>query len=318
MQTARLDKLFTIKYGDHTLNNKENLGEGNTVVISSQGIDNGCYGFFDVLAKYQPPIISVPRTGSIAEAFVQLHQCNIDDNCLVLKPKEELPIDYLFYVASAIRFEKWRYLYGRQVTPYRIGKLEVISKEYFQTSLSYNNLICNRTPNKNTVEKGSIQKIQLKNFGISELFVLERGHFHAIDRLKKGRYPTISRVGNDNGLVGFYDKPNKAKIFSRFLITVSTVTGDSFLQYQDFIATDNVVICKPKQEMRITSLIYIQAVLNKTKWRYSYGRQCYKRILQKTILPLPVTDKKVLDEDYMENIVTQQPYWQALKENLIK
>lgn len=79
----RLDSLFTIKYGNHKLNAKEDLEEGNTVVISSQGVDNGCYGFFDVTKEHVEPVISVPRTGSIGEAFVQLHPCNIDDNCLV-------------------------------------------------------------------------------------------------------------------------------------------------------------------------------------------------------------------------------------------
>ena len=136
--------------------------------------------------------------------------------------------------------------------------------------------------------------------------------------MKSGKYPTVSRVGDDNGLVGFYDKPKKAEVFPKFLITVSTVTGDSFLQYYKFIATDNVIICIPKKEMEVTTLIYIQTILNKIKWRYSYGRQCYKRVLQKTILPLPVDSQSNLDESYIENTVKNQQYWQALSDKLIK
>jgi hypothetical protein len=317
MPMSRLDSLFTIKYGDHGINAKNDLDIGQTIVISSQGVDNGCYGFYDIKAKYQPPVISIPRTGSIAEAFVQLHPCDIDDNCLVLKPKETFPLEYLFYIATAIRREKWRYMYGRQITPYRIGKLEVVPKENFTYSLSYSKITQDKTPTKNSVKELPIKNIRLRNFNITELFILERGHFHAIDRLKSGKYPTISRVGDDNGLVGFFDKPKKAQVFPKFLITVSTVTGDSFLQYREFIATDNVIVCIPKKEMRVSTLIYIQAVLNKGKWRYSYGRQCYKRVLQKAILPLPIDAQDNLDDSYMESIVKNQQYWQALNQKLI-
>ena len=171
---SRLDSFFTIEYGDHTINAKEDLDRGSTIVISSQGVDNGCYGFYDVEAKYQPPVISVPRTGSIAEAFVQLHPCDIDDNCLVLKPKEHLPLEYLFYIAAAIRREKWRYLYGRQVTPYRLGKLEVAPKEYFTPFLSYSKLAQDKTPIKNNVEELPKKNIQLRNFNITVISFRER------------------------------------------------------------------------------------------------------------------------------------------------
>lgn len=313
----RLDSLFTIEYGSHYINAKEDLDVGTTIVISSQGVDNGCYGFFDTKKEYLEPVISVPRTGSIGEAFVQLHPCNIDDNCLVLKPKHKMSVEYLFYIASSVRTEKWRYMYGRQITPNRLGRLQVISDDEFRSDYSYNELV-----NKLNLEKNSIEKIDYsakeRRFQITELFRLERGHFHAIDKLKKGKYPTISRVADDNGVIGFYEKPKKASVFPRFLITVSTVTGDAFLQYQPFIATDNVVILIPKKALKLTTLIYIQATLNKTKWRYSYGRQCYKRTLQKTVFLLPINSENAIDEEYIERMVKNQPYWEVYARELLK
>jgi hypothetical protein len=172
-------------------------------------------------------------------------------------------------------------------------------------------------PKKNLVTPMVWKEVALKEFKITELFHLQRGHFHAINRLKSGSYPTVSRVDDDNGIVGFYNKPKKAEVFSKHLLTVSTVTGDTFLQYQPFIATDNVVVCIPKSEFKVSTLLYIQAVLNKVKWRYSYGRQCYKGVLQKATLSLPIDEKGEINEEYIEAIAKNQPYWNALNERLL-
>ena len=136
-----LIQIFNVHYGQKEYNNKESLDGGKTPLISAQGTNNGCYGFFDIAPKYKPPFITVPRTGSIGEAFVQMYPCAVDDNCLVLEPKRELPIDYFFYIAFQIRTQKWRYWYGRQITPSRLAQLEVISPEDFKTSVSYESLI---------------------------------------------------------------------------------------------------------------------------------------------------------------------------------
>lgn len=308
-----LEQQFIIQYGNKRLHNKENLDRGTTLIISSKGVDNGFYGFFDAPPTIKPPVISVPSTGSVGEAFVQTHPCSIDDNCLVLYPRKTFNMEYLFYVANEVRKAKWRFMYGRQITPYRLGKLQVFSEEEFKPTILWTELSQNLTPKKNPVKEIELNKPNLKPFKITDLFVLQRGHFHAIDRLKSGVYPTISRISDDNGLVGFYEKPKKAEVFPKFLITVSTVTGDAFLQYYPFIATDNVVVCIPKREFRVTTLLYVQAILNKVKWRYSYGRQCYKGKLQKTIFSIPVNEKDEIDEDYIEAIAVNQPYWKAFK-----
>ena len=308
----KLNSIFSIEYGNHKINSKNSLDYGNTLVISSQGVNNGCYGFFQTKKKYNRPIITVPRTGTIGEAFVQLIPCNIDDNCLVLTPNIDMAIEYLFYIINKIRNEKWRYLYGRQITPFRIGNMKVIEPNSFSCNTIYDVLYKTVKPKKNKVKQLQFNTLKFKKFQITDLFNLERGHFHAIDQLKKGKYITISRVSENNGMVGFYNKPNGAKIFDENLITISTVTGDAFFQFSKFIATDNVIICIPKIQLKITTLIFIQASLNSIKWRYSYARQPYKRILEKSILFLPVNQSGDLDEDIISNLVTNTPYWKHM------
>lgn len=312
----KLSELFTIKYGQHEINNKENLDRGNNIVISSQSLDNGCYGFFETSNKYTPPVITVPRTGSIGYAFVQLYKCNIDDNVLVLKPINEYSKEYLYYICVVIRALKWRYSYGRLITPKRLGAVEVVEPNKFKTDVKYESILSKHYPNSSITGNKKIKISDKKEFNITDIFVVQRGHFHSIEELETGNLPTISRVSTDNGLVGFYKKPVKAKIFNEPFITISTVTGDAFVQVTKFIATDNVLILKPKNKLKIETLFFIQALLNNTRWRYSYGRQPYKRIFEKTTILLPNKGNEI-DEDKIKQLFDDQVYWSHYKKRYL-
>ena len=159
-------------------------------------------------------------------------------------------------------------------------------------------------------------KTKWKTFSITELFDLKRGHFHSIAALDVGKCPTISRVSTDNGCVGFYNIPDGASIWPARTITVSSVTGDAFVQPAPFIATDNVVLCvlRPEYEsLKLSSLVFFQAMMNHMKWRYSYGRQCYKTKYKKTKIWLPVMSNKNLNEKYMGNVVEQANHWSIIE-----
>jgi len=167
---------------------------------------------------------------------------------------------------------------------------------------------------KNIKESPSLTK--WKRFMVTDLFKLHRGHFHSIADLDPGNFPTISRVSTDNGFVGVFDKPNGASVWPQKTITVSSVTGDAFIQPIPFIATDNVVLCVLKpyyQYLRLTSLLFIQSMMNSIKWRYSYGRQCYKTKYSKTEIPLPINIEGALDEDFMAAFVKGAKNWPIVK-----
>lgn len=116
---------FHIYYGQKSLHNKDGLTEGKSLVISSSGIDNGCYGFFDFSDLIQPPFVTVPSTGSIGRAHVQKWPCGVTDDCLVLIPKDGVSNELLYVAASVIRQERWRFNYGRKITPERIANYPV-------------------------------------------------------------------------------------------------------------------------------------------------------------------------------------------------
>lgn len=112
---------FDVFYGQKELHNKERLQPGPSLVVSSSGMNNGCYGFFDFDNLIAPPFVTVPSTGSIGEAFVQRWPCGVTDDCLLLLPKEGTPLELLYVAAAVCRLERWRFNYGRKITPNRIA-----------------------------------------------------------------------------------------------------------------------------------------------------------------------------------------------------
>jgi type I restriction enzyme M protein len=112
---------FDIFYGQKALHNKDGLSPGPALIISSSGTDNGSYGFFDFDAVIEPPFVTVPSTGSIGRAHVQKWPCGVTDDCLILVPKRDVPQELLYVAAAVVRQERWRFNYGRKITPDRIA-----------------------------------------------------------------------------------------------------------------------------------------------------------------------------------------------------
>ena len=120
---------FDIYYGQKSLHSKEGLTPGKALIISASGIDNGCYGFFDFDDVIEPPFVSVPSTGSIGRAHVQKWPCGVTDDCLILIPKKGVARELLYIAAAVIRQERWRFNYGRKITPDRIADYPVPTGE---------------------------------------------------------------------------------------------------------------------------------------------------------------------------------------------
>jgi type I restriction enzyme M protein len=145
-QPNTVQALFRVLYGQGALENKENLPSGPTPVISSAGTNNGCYGFYDltdVADVIKAPFVTVPRTGSIGEAFVQERPCGVTSDCLVLLPKEGADEADLFIAAATIRLERWRFDYGRKITPGRIANLKLNRNARLKTWIKAQRLLAN-------------------------------------------------------------------------------------------------------------------------------------------------------------------------------
>ena len=117
---------FDIFYGMKELHSREGISPGAALVISPTEAYNGCYGWLEFSNLIQPPFVTVAQTGSIGEAFIQLEPCAVNDDCLILLPKEgtHTEVADLVLCAASLRAEKWRFTYGRKLTPPRIPEFK--------------------------------------------------------------------------------------------------------------------------------------------------------------------------------------------------
>ncbi|MDQ2808320.1 MAG: N-6 DNA methylase, partial [Chloroflexota bacterium] len=118
-----IGELFDIFYGQKELHSRGNIPPGDSLIISPTEQYNGCYGWLTFAALITPPFVTVAQTGTIGEAFVQMEPCGVNDDCLILLPKAgtQLPVSSFFIAAAIIRLERWRFSYGRKLTPFRIS-----------------------------------------------------------------------------------------------------------------------------------------------------------------------------------------------------
>ncbi len=166
-QITTIGKLFDIEYGQKEYHNKEWLegNEGNNILISSKGDDNGVYGFFDIKPKYTKTIITVPGYGTIGQAFVQEYPCAVEDHLLILIPKQKLKIEQLFQIAYQIRLDKWKYKYGRGITPKRLASQKI---KLIESWIDYKKFVKKIT--KKNKEKKFKNTDLLRNKMLNELF----------------------------------------------------------------------------------------------------------------------------------------------------
>lgn len=305
---TKINDLFEAKRGEGGY--RENLKSGNTPLVSAQNTNNGVMDFVSIRPTFKAPAITVERVSG--QAFVQLLDfVTVPDDITVLIPKERMSLKKIFFIASEINLFKWKFSYGRKLTQTRLKDLKINLSRFTEGRLQLNYEMLSNKKIKIRIQHNR----NFEFFNIIDLFEIKKGDFHALDRLDEGLVPTVSRISDNNGVTGYYKKPKGVNVYKKGLITVSTVTGDAFVQLTDFIATDNVLICKSKRDLKITTLFFVQLMINLQKWKFSYGRQPYKRVFSKIKVMLP-TKYNDIDEDYIEKLIKNCYGWEIIEKHL--
>jgi hypothetical protein len=288
---------FKIRYGQKEYESKSRLKKGKIPLISSAGVDNGVYGFFDIEPQFEN-VLSFPRTGSIGEVRVHDYHCCIDNNCLVLVPKKPLTKTQLYYAASVLGTIKWRFKYGRQATEDRIKDVALPLMD--KISMKWKAPIVD--VGKPLPELGTAL-LDLDGKCLKELFDVAKGAGCYFEKCKSGKTPLISASEMDNGVIGFVDLP---ATFKAPCITIERIGGKAHVQTMDFVTVpDDIFVLVPKRDFSIEELFLVAAVLNFNRWRFSYSHKVTrprlkrisfevdskKRLLQLVLLEVPTDDQ---------------------------
>jgi len=297
---------FNIEYGQREYHSKSFLSKypGDIPLISSKGIDNGIYGYFDIKPRYCN-IITVPSTGSIGIAFYQNFKCCVDDNCLVLTPKMKLQDVEMLYFTLLVRQNKYRFVYGRQITPDRLGNISIPST-LPQWLKDVN--IADTSKLKEPYWKKSIELNEEKWrwFVYDDLFEIERGKGPRKNQLNgTGDTPFVTSSDQNNGWTDFTDAA-PAHNGNTIGVNRNGSVAEAFYQPFPFCSTEDVHIFTPKFDINKYVALFLVTLIKKEKYRYNYGRKWGIARMRTSTIKLPVDksgqpDWKLM-EDYIKTI----------------
>lgn len=317
-RTVMIGDLFWVRSGDIHAADKE-LAPGDIPLVSCGDVNHGLVGYFQIPNEQQyEDALTVAYYGSIPLTVkYRPYRFGAKDDIGVLEPKDPMSPRILLYVAALLNARRWRYSYGRKCFKRKLEAVEIVMPKdhsYVERLLGRIPLdkrpcIATRTPSH------SVRTSEWVERRLDDLFDLTHGDFHSLKGLAAGPFATVSRTEADNGVVGYFEQPDGSTLHPPGLITVSTVSGDAFVQMERFQATDNVVVLLPRQSMQRTTSYFIAAMINGQKWRYGYGRQPYIGKLSALTIRLP-WHSDALDETAIEHMVESQPYWQFVETSL--
>ncbi|HEX9722213.1 MAG TPA: restriction endonuclease subunit S [Candidatus Paceibacterota bacterium] len=307
-----IGKLFDIEYGQKDYHNKEWLEgtEGANILISSKGDDNGIFGFFDIKDYYHAPVITVPSTGTVGQAFVQEKDCSVDDNCLVLTPRKSMKKEELFQIAFQIRFNKWKYRYGRQITPERLATQEI---SLINSKIDYSNLSKKLLPKKRTKVKIRENK-NIKLVKIIELCEISKKVAVPQNAMEPDGTPYVTTTSKNNGVSDWVGEEPNAK--GRCLtVALNGSVGEVFFQFDDFITSGDNAVLTLKMKYNPYLLFYIGYMIKNQQWRYNYYRKLNLKKLEKMLIPVPYNNGGI-DLNQIESIVKNSYGFDELKKYL--
>lgn len=285
--------------------------EGAIPFVTNGYRDNGVVGYVTPEAGDRIFEATAICVSAFCEVTVQrgpfIARGNGGSGLTILEPNEPMSDAQLWAYAGYLSSRhRWKFSFGRMATGARIKTLDVPANIGSLPNTSPESLLPKR--HESTGKNGS--RLRWSSRMVTDLFDVESGDFHSADELDAGGVPLISCGDQDNGIIGFYAPPPD-KIYQNAL-TVA-YNGDwplmaKFHPYP-FAAKDDVAVLRPKEEMALASLLFMQMLLNRETWRHSYGRKLYRARLEKFELRVPVDDRSELDQAGILTWLEANPMW---------
>ena len=282
--------------------------EGRVAFVTNGFVRNGVVGCVEPKKGdkvFKSPAICI---SAFCEATVQqvpfIARGNGGSGLVVLEPLVRMPIaKLLWYAAYLNQAVRWRFSFGRMVTVERLSTIKIHGDED-ELDIDVSSLL--PCPKEVTP---SLDDIDLTSVPLTDIFVIRSGDYHKAEGLPDGTTPLVSCGMTNNGVVRYCDV-QKDRIY-RNALTVAYNGSPMVTKYHPypFAAKDDVAILLPVWPLKVTTLLFVQMMLARETWRYSYGRKCFKGKLSRMSVSLPTKGCKQLDEDLMARIMNNTSYW---------
>jgi hypothetical protein len=322
-----VDKIFDYTSGTGITKEEIENNPGCLNAVQSGEGNNGILGKISLeyvkTKKYkytEKACLTVARTGSSGFVSFQPDGCVVGDSAkYLLLPEDIASTNIYLYLQTILTKNRFKYAYGRKVTednyfsdfislpiktsssgmPY-IDETKRFSEDGFIPDWSYMDSYISMLHHRpiTTVNVGnSSPEVKLdtwKQFRFGNL-IEEPYKAHAytkedLDRVTdetSETIPYITRTAENNGCEFRTSVEGLDYIEEGNAISIGDTTATFFYQSERFIAGDHMVIIRADWLNKWTAL-FILSVLEKERYKYSYGRAFVKEKVEDTILILPI------------------------------
>lgn len=332
----QLEKLFDIKAGIYYY--PENYGKGETAYVSASNTNNGIKQRIDLEPDFKGNCIITGKVG--CTAFYQYEDfCATSDVNIFTPNKFQMNEDIGLFFVTIINFsENYKWNYGRQCRVRDSKKIVIslptVNKEGVpiidkENTYSDEGYLPDFEFMQNYIKslKGSPIKTKNNQKNIIPIFDKEWGEFKLGDlftKIYKGKphvksdlYLTkssasdsinfVSRTDVNNGCDAYIRDINVKSIEPGNAIIIGDTTATVFYQNQQFVTGDHIVVCRADWLNKYTGL-FIKTIMDKEKYKYSYGRSYKMELIKKTVIKLPKKYDCQPDWELIEDYVKSLPF----------
>ena len=314
----KLKNIFDIQYGNQFDFSKMDVSENDsgTNFISRSSQNNGFVAKVERYKDIEPfeaGLITVTMGGSyLLASFVQPAPFYTAQNIKVLKPKTNLTIEEKLFYCSAIEHNRFRYhSHSREANTtfddILVPSLDELPK-YVQKKRNYDMFLQKPFLDK----KPEINVNNWEWFRYDEIFEIYTSSDKNYLESENGNIPYISSTQFNNGVSSFVQSETTQ---NENTITVARngSVGSAFYHSYNYCASpDDVRIFNPKFEMNQYTALFLCTLIEKEKYRFTYGRKFGTKRMQKTKIKLPITKDGTPDWQFMEIYIKSLPYSKSI------
>lgn len=322
MELVPLHTIFEIEYGNSfDLTMLVQCNEDSTErinYVSRTRENNGVSAIVERIEDVEPfsaGLITVAGSGnSVLETCIQPFPFYTGYHVFVLAPKKAMTdLEKLFY-CYCLKMNRYKYSFGRQAN--RTLKNLLVPAKFPNDfkSLSVNSL--NNITAKPIIQKElSVDTTKWEYFNISKIFELEKCKCSsASDLLEDGdEIYYIGAKKDDNGVMNKVlvneDLVSKGNCIV-FIGDGQGSVGYSTYQPNDFIGSTTLT-CGYNPNLNKYNSLFLVTVLDKERFKYSFGRKYGKSQLLKAKIKLP-SKNGVPDFKFMEEYIKSLPFSSSL------
>lgn len=329
---VKIVDIFDVWYGVNLEVVNCDVVEKGIPFVSRQSVNNGVVCYVKQIEDVKPNpanTLSIAVSGSVLSTFFHDYEYYSGRDVYIARPKFDMTQIEMLYYAFIIEQNKYRYNYGRGANrTFRDIEVPEYNRlpEYLK-SLSVE-LPFAETPIISSQTKLSNSVWQW--FRYDEIFDIHKGFYNKKpDNHTGNKIPFIGAIDNNNGVSEYYDVqdieeasktgdennvPLSEKIFEGNCITVSNngSVGYAFYQAKQFTCTHDVnplyLHPKWKQELNPYIAMFLCTLIEKERYRWTYGRKWRPKRMPSSLIKIPVTSSGEPDWQFMENYIKSLPY----------